>query len=206
MADLLGDLRRASLLAARRDHARTTSPACGPTWVYQAQEAGGLQTTPLVADGVMYITEARSRVAALDVRTGRTLWRYEPAIPSNGARHRLRAHPTAVSRCWTDASTSARSTRDLVALDAVSGAVRWTVQVADNALGYAITSAPLAIAGKIIIGVSGGEAGVRGFVDAYDAGDRRAGLALPHRAWAWRARDTTRGAATAGRPAARRPG
>ena len=57
----------------------------------------------------------------------------------------------------------------LVALDAVSGAVRWDVEVADNALGYAITSAPLAIDGKIIIGVSGGEAGVRGFLDAYDA-------------------------------------
>ena len=57
----------------------------------------------------------------------------------------------------------------LVALDAVSGAVRWDVEVADNALGYAITSAPLAIDGKIIIGVSGGEAGIRGFLDAYDA-------------------------------------
>ena len=57
----------------------------------------------------------------------------------------------------------------LVALDAVSGAVRWDVAVADNTLGYSITSAPLAIDGKVLIGVSGGEAGIRGFLDAYDA-------------------------------------
>jgi alcohol dehydrogenase (cytochrome c) len=62
----------------------------------------------------------------------------------------------------------------LVALDARTGVVRWDALVADNALGYAITSAPLAFDGKIVIGVSGGEAGIRGFLDAYDArtGDR----------------------------------
>src|SRR6185295_11146811 len=60
-------------------------------------------------------------------------------------------------------------TAHLVALDAASGAVRWDVAVADNALGYAITSAPLAVDGKVVVGVSGGEAGIRGFVDAYDA-------------------------------------
>ena len=54
-----------------------------PEWVYQVQQPGPVQVTPLVADGVMYITEARSRVAALDLRTGRTLWRYEPDIPKD---------------------------------------------------------------------------------------------------------------------------
>jgi alcohol dehydrogenase (cytochrome c) len=139
-----------------------------PAWVYQAQEAGGLQTTPLVADGVMYVTEARSRVAAIDVRTGRTLWRYEPSIPS--AVRVIGFGPSNRGVALLDGRVYV-GTLDarLVALDAMSGAVRWSAQVADNALGYAITSAPLAIAGKIIIGVSGGEAGVRGFVDAYDA-------------------------------------
>ena len=81
--------------------------------------------------------------------------------------------PTAVSRCWTIASTSARSTRTSSRSTPCRAPCAGTSQVADNALGYAITSAPLAIDGKIIIGVSGGEAGVRGFLDAYDAEDRQ---------------------------------
>jgi alcohol dehydrogenase (cytochrome c) len=138
-----------------------------PAWVYQAQEAG-LQTTPLVADGVMYVSETRSRVAALDLRTGRTLWRYEPPIPKTvkiiGFGPTNRGVALLDGRVYVG-TLDAR----LVALDAASGAVRWTVQVADNALGYSITAAPLAIDGKVIVGVSGGEAGVRGFLDAYDA-------------------------------------
>jgi alcohol dehydrogenase (cytochrome c) len=64
----------------------------------------------------------------------------------------------------------------LVALDAKSGTVRWNVKVADNATGHAITSAPLVIKDKVVIGISGGEAGIRGFLDAYDA-------ATGQRAW-----------------------
>ena len=133
------------------------------------QEAGPpVQVTPLVADGVMYVTETRSRVAALDLRTGRTLWRFEPEIPKTvrviGFGPTNRGVALLDDRVYVGTLNA-----HLVALDAVSGAVRWDVEVADNALGYAITSAPLAIDGKIIIGVSGGEAGIRGFLDAYDA-------------------------------------
>ena len=140
-----------------------------PAWVYQMQETGPpAQVTPLVADGVMYVTETRSRVAALDLRTGRTLWRFEPEIPRTtkviGFSPTNRGVALLDDRVYVGTLNA-----HLVALDAVSGAVRWDVEVADNALGYAITSAPLAIDGKIIIGVSGGEAGVRGFLDAYDA-------------------------------------
>jgi alcohol dehydrogenase (cytochrome c) len=139
-----------------------------PAWVYQVREAGQVETTPLVADGVMYVTEARSRVTALDVRTGRPLWRFEPALPKDvkfigfGPSNRgvaLLDHTVYVGTL--DAH--------LVALDAVSGAVRWDVTVADNKLGYAISAAPLAIDGRIVVGISGGEAGIRGFLDAYDA-------------------------------------
>ncbi len=139
-----------------------------PAWVYQAREAGPVETSPLVADGVMYVTEARSRVAALDVRTGRTLWRWEPKLPKDvktlGFPPVNRGVALLDDRVFV-ATLDAR----LVALDALSGAVRWTAPVADNAFGYAITSAPLAIDGKVVIGVSGGEAGIRGFLDAYDA-------------------------------------
>ena len=139
-----------------------------PVWVYQAREAGFLQTTPLVADGVMYVTEARSRVAALDLRTGRPLWRFEPAVPRDV---RFIGFPPANRGVALLDDTVYVGTLDahLVALDATSGAVRWDVTVADNKLGYAITAAPLAIDGKVVIGVSGGEAGIRGFLDAYDA-------------------------------------
>jgi alcohol dehydrogenase (cytochrome c) len=140
-----------------------------PTWVYQVQEPGPpAQATPLVADGVLYFTETRSRVAALDLRTGRSLWRYEPEIPKDvrviGFGPTNRGVALLDDRVYVGTLTG-----HLIALDAASGVVRWDAQVADNALGYAITSAPLAIDGKIIIGVSGGEAGIRGFLDAYDA-------------------------------------
>ena len=139
-----------------------------PVWVYQVREGGQVQTTPLVADGVMYVTEARSRVTALDLRTGRPLWRYEPVIPKDVKF--IGFGPSNRGVALLD-QTVYVGTLDahLVALDATSGAVRWNVTVADNKLSYAITAAPLAIDGKVVIGVSGGEAGIRGFLDAYDA-------------------------------------
>lgn len=139
-----------------------------PAWVYQVQEIGEVETTPIVADGVMYVTEARSRVAALDVRTGRTLWRYEPELPRD---LRVLGYPP-VNRgvaVLDDRVFVGTLDAHLVALDALSGAVRWKVQLGDNAAGYGITSAPLAIDGMVIMGISGGEAGIRGFLDAYDA-------------------------------------
>ena len=139
-----------------------------PQWIYQVQEAGPVEVTPLVADGVMYVTEAKSRVAALDLRTGRTLWRYEPAMPKDvraiGFGPANRGVALLDDRVYVGTLNA-----HLVALDAASGAVRWDVVVGDNSLGYAITSAPLAVDGKVVIGVSGGEAGIRGFLDAYDA-------------------------------------
>jgi alcohol dehydrogenase (cytochrome c) len=139
-----------------------------PVWVYQVREAGQVETTPLVADGVMYVTEARSRVTALDLRTGRPLWRFEPAIPKDVKFIGFGPGNRGVALLDQTVYVGTLDAR-LVALDAASGAVRWSVTVADNKLGYAITAAPLAIDGKVVIGVSGGEAGIRGFLDAYDA-------------------------------------
>src|SRR5262245_27012813 len=139
-----------------------------PQWVYQVQEPGPVEATPLVADGVMYITEARSRVAALDLRTGRTLWRYEPTVSKEVRTIGFGPVNRGVA-LLDDRVFVGTLNAHLVALDATSGSLRWDVEVADNRLGYAITSAPLAIGGKIVIGISGGEAGIRGFLDAYDA-------------------------------------
>jgi alcohol dehydrogenase (cytochrome c) len=139
-----------------------------PVWVYQAREAGPIQTTPLVADGVLYMTEARSRVAALDVKTGRTLWRYEPEMPREVRVIGFSPSNRGVALLDDMAFVGTLAGR-LVALDAISGAVRWNIEAGDNRLGYSITSAPLAVGGKVIVGVSGGEAGIRGYIDAYDA-------------------------------------
>jgi alcohol dehydrogenase (cytochrome c) len=156
--------RYSPLQEIRRDNVGSLRVA----WVYQARETGTFEATPLVADGVMYLTEPRGPVVALDVKTGRPLWRWDPVLPKD--LRTLGYGPVNRGVALLDGTVFV-GTLDarLVALDAVSGARRWEVRVGDNALGYGITSAPLAIDGKVVIGVSGGEAGIRGFLDAYDA-------------------------------------
>ena len=139
-----------------------------PVWVYQVEGSGEIETTPLAADGVMYVTELEARVTALDVRTGRPLWTHQHAMPEdvlNIGFGRTNRGGALLGETFYFGTLDAH----LVALDAKSGALRWKTKVAENKLGYSITAAPLAIDGKIIVGVSGGEAGIRGFLDAYDA-------------------------------------
>jgi alcohol dehydrogenase (cytochrome c) len=137
-------------------------------WVYQAREAAGkLECSPLVIDGVLYITERPNIVTALDGRTGRALWTYRRPLPSD------------VAGCCGPVNrglavlgdTLYLATYDchLVALDANSGRERWDIVVADYKTGHSITGAPLALKNKIVVGISGGEYGIRGFLDTYDA-------------------------------------
>lgn len=145
-----------------------------PAWIYQAAEPGILQTSPIVVDGVMYLTEFRGHVVALDARSGRVLWRYQQTLPQNLLALGFAPTNRGVAVLDSTVYVGAPDAR-LIALDARSGAVRWITTVADNALGYAITGAPLAVGDLVVIGVSGAEAGIRGFLDAYDArtGERR---------------------------------
>ncbi|MEO8029903.1 MAG: PQQ-dependent dehydrogenase, methanol/ethanol family [Gemmatimonadota bacterium] len=145
-----------------------------PAWIYQGADGGGMQTSPVVVDGVMYLTEFHGHVVALDARTGRVLWRYQQQLPSKLLT--LGFGPTNRGVAVLDSTVYVGSPdARLIALDARSGALRWEVPVADNAAGYAITAAPLAVKDLIIVGISGAEAGIRGFLDAYDArtGERR---------------------------------
>ena len=139
-----------------------------PAWVYQIKRPGWIESTPIVADGIMYITEPPSTVTALDVRTGRRLWSWTPPMPAKLIHH---GFPQVNRGVAILEGTVCVGTLDahLYALDAKSGGVRWKVKLGENKQGYAITVAPLAIKDKIIIGISGGEAGIRGFLDAYDA-------------------------------------
>jgi alcohol dehydrogenase (cytochrome c) len=138
-------------------------------WIYQpSKPVANLEASPIVADGVMYITEPPSTVTALDVRTGLRLWSWSPVLPPNVVSIGLYATSRGVA-ILGDTVFIGTADSHLVALDAKTGAVRWNVHVADNAMGYAMTGPPLALKDKVIIGSAGSEAAVRGFLDAYDA-------------------------------------
>jgi len=139
----------------------------GVEWVYQTSP-GLVEATPVVADGVMYLTEPPSTVTALDARTGRRLWRWDANVPTETLNIGFPRVNRGVAILDQSVFVSTLDAR-VVALDARTGAVRWSTVVADNSVGYAMTGAPLAIDGKVIVGVAGAEAGIRGFLDAYDS-------------------------------------
>jgi len=136
-------------------------------WVYQSPVAGNWQTTPLVVDGVMYLTQRLNDVVALDAITGRAFWayRYTPAadrIVCCGANNRGVA-------ILGDTLFMGTLDANLVAIDTKTGRQLWKTEVARTREGYSITLAPLVVKDKVIVGVGGGEYGIRGFVAAYDA-------------------------------------
>src|SRR2546429_1650457 len=136
-------------------------------WSYQVNSLQKFETTPLVVDGVMYISEPPSHVTALDPRTGRPFWKYRRTIPDE-----VRVCCGQVNRgvaVLGDLVFIGTVDAHLVALNAKTGAVQWDVPVADYQAGYSITAAPLVVKDRIVVGMAGGEYGVRGFLDAYDA-------------------------------------
>jgi alcohol dehydrogenase (cytochrome c) len=138
-----------------------------PAWVYQTRATQKVEATPLVVDGVMYISEPPSNVTALDTRTGRPLWRYRRNTPSD-----IRVCCGQVNRgvaILDDMLFIGTIDGHLVALDSRTGRVLWDNLLADYKVGYSITVAPLVVKDKVIIGMAGGEYGVRGFLDAYYA-------------------------------------
>lgn len=138
-----------------------------PAWVYQIRRRDNVETTPLVVDGVMYISEPPSNVTALDTRTGRVLWTYRRTIPKD-----VRVCCGLVNRgvaALGDMLFIGTIDAHLIAVDMKSGILRWDSTVADYKTGYSITVAPLAVKDKVVVGVAGGEYGVRGLIAAYDA-------------------------------------
>ena len=144
-----------------------TAPSLVVKWVYQLGSTGKTETSPLEVDGVLYATGPDDRAFALDARTGRPLWIYQRQLPSD-----IRPCCGRVNRGLAILGGKVfMGTLDahVVALDAKTGAVIWDVTAADYRTGHTFTVAPLAVKNLIILGVSGGEYGVRGFIDAYDA-------------------------------------
>lgn len=136
-------------------------------WAYQIPEIDRAETVPLVVDGIMFITEAPSNVAAVDAATGRQYWRYDHPLPDD-----LRICCGRNNRGVAIlGETLFMSTLDahLVAIDARTGHLKWDVETADHQAGYSKTAAPLIVKDLVVTGIAGGEYGIRGFLDAYRA-------------------------------------
>ena len=140
-----------------------------PMWTHEMGGKRALQMTPLVVDGVMYVT-AVNEVRALDARTGKQIWQFSrPQTPGWFRRETRRPASTAASPCSAIASSSRPTTRTCSRSIGSTGQLLWDVEMADYRQNYGATGAPLVVNDLVIAGISGGDEGVRGFLDAYRA-------------------------------------
>jgi alcohol dehydrogenase (cytochrome c) len=138
-----------------------------PAWIFQTEVKESMETSPIVVNGVMYVTTSFSHVYALNARTGEELWHFAPKM---GPVTTFCCGPN--NRCVAVADNMVYvGTLDsqLVALDARTGKTVWKTEIADPEGGYSETMAPTVVDGKVLIGTNGGEYGIRGFMKAYDA-------------------------------------
>jgi alcohol dehydrogenase (cytochrome c) len=136
-------------------------------WIFHPSNSERLEVTPVVVNGVMYVTAA-NHAFALDARTGRMIWRHERPV-SAGLLDDAAAHKNRGVGVWKNFVYMETDDAHLLCLDARSGRQVWDVTYADKAKQYGATSAPLIVKDEVIVGTSGGDSGVRGFVAAYDA-------------------------------------
>ena len=136
-------------------------------WVLQNQVYGAWQSSPIVVDGVMYVTQRPNDVLALDARTGRVFWLYR--YTNSGIQQVCCGANNRGVAILGDTLFMGTLDAHLVAIDARNGKPLWNVEVGDDKLAYSITLAPLVVKDKVIVGVGGAEYGIRGFVAAYQA-------------------------------------
>ena len=137
-----------------------------PVWSFSTGVIEGHQSPPIVNNGVMFITTPQNQVFALDAKTGDLLWRYKRELPEDV----ILSHPTNRGvGLYEDKVYLGTLDCHLVALDAKTGKVVWDKAVDDYQKGYYLTLAPLVAKGKVIVGMSGGEYGIRGYIAAFDA-------------------------------------
>ena len=135
-------------------------------WSYATGQSEGHQAPPIVNGGYMYVATPGAQVIAFDAKTGAEIWRYKAQLPAE----QLQLHPTSRGvALYGDKVYFATTDCKLLALDAKTGKVAWTTTVCDWKSGYYMTLAPLVAKGKVMVGSSGGETGVRGFVAGFDA-------------------------------------
>ncbi|HEX4167232.1 MAG TPA: PQQ-dependent dehydrogenase, methanol/ethanol family [Bryobacteraceae bacterium] len=136
-------------------------------WIFHSPNSNNLELTPLVSNGVMFVTSANDAFA-LDARTGRTLWHYARPV-SEGLVDDASSHHNRGPALWHERLYMETDNAHLLCLDARSGHLIWDVGYAKGNKNYGATSAPLVIKDKVLVGTSGGDDGVRGFVAAFDA-------------------------------------
>jgi alcohol dehydrogenase (cytochrome c)/quinohemoprotein ethanol dehydrogenase len=148
---------------------KTTVGTLGLGWFADIDSNRGQEATPIVVDGVLYVSTAWSKVKAYDARTGEALWNFDPQVPGEWA---VNACCDVVNRgvaVWKGKVFVGTLDGRLIALDSKTGAKLWDVMTIDQSKPYTITGAPRVIKGKVLIGNGGAEFGVRGYVSAYDA-------------------------------------
>ncbi len=139
-------------------------------WTFATGQENGHEAPPIVNNGVMFIATPGNQVIALDAKSGQLIWRYRRPLPAGV----VLLHPTSRGVALSgDTVLFAAGEAVLVALDAKTGKEIWATTVADNSKGYYMSLAPLVVGTTVMIGASGGEFGVRGFVGAYDTENGR---------------------------------
>ena len=154
-------------------------------WVWQARSLEKFEATPLVVGGVLYTVQAPNDVVALDAATGRIFWTYShqpsPARTCCGRVNRGLA-------ILGDTLFMGTVDAHLLAIDAKSGQLLWNIVVADASKQYSITMPPMIVKDKVMIGIAGGDMGIRGFVAAFDVKTGRRAMEVPHHPGAGRSR------------------
>ena len=136
-------------------------------WVFHAPNSDRLEVTPVVVDGIMFVTSANDAYA-LDAQTGRALWHYSRPVTEGLIDDASQHHNRGVA-LWHDRVFMETDNAHLLCLDARSGHLLWDIPYTDGNKNYGATSAPLVVKNKVLVGTSGGDDGVRGFVAAFDA-------------------------------------
>ena len=147
----------------------TTVGKLSLAWFADLDSRRGQEATPLVVDGVLYVSTAWSKVKAYEAATGKPLWAFDPAVPGEWAVHACCDVVNRGVAVWQGKVFVGSFDGRLIALDAATGRKLWDVNTIDRTKPYTITGAPRVVKGKVIIGNGGAEFGVRGYVSAYDA-------------------------------------
>jgi alcohol dehydrogenase (cytochrome c) len=149
-----------------RQITRNNAKKLSQIWVVQNQVPGAWESNPLVVDGIMYVTQRPNDVMALDAKTGRLFWIYH-WTPDPAARVCCGSNNRGVA-ILGDTLFMGTLDAHLIAIDAKTGKPLWNTVVADLKSGYSVTMAPLVVKDQVLVGVGGGEYGIRGFVAAFN--------------------------------------
>ena len=141
----------------------------GLAWYFDVPTQRGMEATPIVVDGRMYVSGSWSIVYALDAATGEELWRHDPQVPKSWGQYACCDVVNRGVAVWGDSVFVGTIDGYLVSIDAATGEARWRVDTIDRKPPYTITGAPRVVNGLVMIGNGGADLGVRGYLSAYDA-------------------------------------